>query len=175
MHITEKQLQLITEIASREAIKALREYTQKQKKERHDRRLRNIKLLLKNYRSFKKHCEDIKLEIDEINERIGFVTIDSDEFKLESIKRSKEKTLIMVKYTEKMMDVYRVICEQSDDKDDMRRYETVNHLYISDDKKTVDEIASGHLVHKRTVYKDIDKACETLVVLMFGIDGVKFN
>lgn len=175
MHVTEKQLKLITEIASREAIKAHHEYIKKQQKINYDRRLRNIKLLLRNYRSFKKHCEDVKLEIDEINERLDFVTIDSDEFKLQSIKRSKEKTLIMVKYTEKMMNVYKVLCEESEDQEDIRLYQTVNDLYISDDKKTVEQVAECHSVTKRTVYRDVEKACEALAVLLFGIDGVRFK
>lgn len=175
MHITENQLKLVAQIASREAIKAHQEYSEKQKKERRDRRLRNVKLLLKNYRSFKKHCEDVKLELEEINERLDFVTIDSAEFKLESIKKSKEKTLIMVRYTEKMMGVYRIMCEQSEEEEAMRLYKTIDSLYISETKKTAEEVAEGHSVHKRTVYKDVDRACETLVVLMFGIDGVKFK
>lgn len=175
MHVTEEQLKLITKIATKEAVKAYHKQTEREIKKRKDRRLRNTKLLLRNYRSFKKHCDDIKLEIDEINDRIDFVTIDSDEFKLESIKRSKEKTLIMVRYTEKMMKVYKALCEQSNDKEAIRRYKTVYDLYISEDRKTVEQVAKCQSVAKRTVYRDVEKACDTLVVLMFGIDGVKFN
>src|SRR5699024_10440544 len=152
MHITEKQLKLITEIASREAIKAHKEERKQQQKESHDRRLRNIKLLLRNYRGFKKHCEDVKLEIDEINEKIGLVTVDSEEFKLESIKRSKEKTLSMVKYTEKMMKVYKALCEQDDDPDEIRRFNVVYDLYVSDKKETVTKIAERYSVAERTIY-----------------------
>ncbi len=175
MHITEKQLKFITEIASKEAIKAHQAERKLQHKERHDRRLRNIKLLLRNYRGFKKHCEDVKFEIDEINEKIGMVTVDSEEFKLESIKRSKEKTLIMVKYTEKMMEVYKVLCEQDEDPDEIRRFQVVHDLYVSDKKESVTKIAERHSVAERTVYRDIDKASESLAILMFGIDGVKFK
>lgn len=175
MHITEKQLKLITEVASREAVKAHQEYMEKNERVKHDRRLRNVKLLLKNYRSFKKHCENVELDIERINARIAFVTIDSDEFKLESIRRSKEKTLVMVKYTEKMMEVYKVISENSDDQDELRRYQTVNSLYFTPDKKTVKEVSKCQNVAERTVYRDIEKACEDLAVLLFGIDGVRFK
>lgn len=175
MHITEQQLKFITKIASQETIKALREERKQQQKESHDRRLRNIKLLLRNYRGFKKHCEDVKLEIDDINEKIGMVTVDSEEFKLESIKRSKEKTLIMVKYTEKMMKVYKVLCEQDEDPDEVRRFNVVHDLYVSDKKETVTKIAERYSVAERTIYRDIDKASESLAILMFGIDGVKFK
>lgn len=176
MHITEKQLKFITEIASREALKAHKLEKQKYEQEKHDRRLRNIKLLLRNYRSFKKHCEDVKVEIDELNEQIGLVAVDSEEFKLESIKRSKEKTLIMVKYTEKMMNVYEVLCLQDvDDPEAIRRFSIVRDLYISDAKETIIKVAEKYGVAERTVYRDVDKASEALAILMFGIDGVKFK
>lgn len=35
------------------------------------------------------------------------------------------------------------------------------------------ESSEGQSTHSRTVYKDVDKACETLAVLMFGVDGLK--
>src|SRR5690625_4905468 len=175
MHITEKQLKFITEIASKEAIKAHYEKKELDRKKRHDRRLRNIKLLLRNYRSFKKNCDDVKLEIDDINQRIGLVAVDSKEFKLESIKRSKEKTLIMVRYTEKMMQVYEILCMQDEDPEEMRRYNVVHDLYVSDKKESVKDIAERYSVAERTVYRDIDKASESLAILMFGIDGVKFK
>jgi hypothetical protein len=175
MHITERQLKTITQIASREAIQAYSEKQEKEKQERHDRRLRNVKLLLKHYRSFKKHCENVKLDIEEVDVRLAYVTIDSDEFKLESIKRSKKKTLVMVKYTEKMMNVYKVMSEASDDPEEKRRYQIVHDLYFSDDKKTVEEVAACQNVVDRTVYRDVEKACKDLAVLLFGIDGVKFG
>lgn len=175
MHITEKQLKFITEIASQEAVKAYQKKAEKEIATRKDRRLRNVKLLLRNYRGFKKHCEDVKIEIDELEEQLDFVTIDSEEFKLQSIKQSKEKTLIMVKYTEKMMGVYKVLSEESGDPEQIRRYETVHGLYISEDRKTVEEVAKCQNVTERTVYRDVEKACDTLVVLLFGIDGVKFK
>lgn len=175
MHITEKQLKLITEVASREAVKAHQEYLEKEERAKHDRRLRNVKLLLKNYRSFKKHCENVELDIDRINARIAFVTIDSDEFKLESIRRSKEKTLVMVKYTEKMMQVYKVLTETSDDPEEKRRYEIIHSLYFSKDRQTIKKVAKCQNVVERTIYRDVEKACEDLAVLLFGIDGVRFK
>lgn len=162
-------------LISKTAIETYENHKKQQEKKRHDRRLRNIKLLLRNYRSFVKHCKDIKLEIDDINEEIELAFLDSEEFKLESIKRSKEKTLVMVRYIDKILAVYKLMCEQSGDPEEIRRYQTVYQFYISDTKMTAEEVAAGHSVHKRTVYKDIDNACKTLAVLMFGVDGVKFS
>lgn len=175
MHITEKQLKLITEVVTRETLRIYEEKLKEEQHQRRDRRLKNIKLLLRHYRNFKKHCEDIKLEIDELNERLMFVTVDSEEFKLKSIQKSKEKTLIMVRYIERMLVAFKSLCEMSENKDDIRQYETIYYLYISDDKKTVEEIAKCQNVTKRTVYRDVDRACKTLATLMFGIDGLRFD
>lgn len=147
---------------------------EKREKKRHDRRLRNVKLLLKNYRVFAKHCEDIKLEINELDEKLELVDLDTDEFKLESIKRSKERTLAIVRFVNKMLKVYQLMCEQSNKPEEARRYETIHYLYISADKKTAEEISALQSVAVRTVFLDVEKACKDLSGLVFGVDGVRF-
>lgn len=169
--ITESQ----TEIIARTAMEFLRREEERQKKEKHDRRLRNIKLLLKNYRSFVIHCADIKLELNELNKKLELDELDTDEFAILSIMESKELTLAMVKYINKTLEIYKLICEKSENPEDTRRYGVVHDMYIGEAKMTVNVIAERHSVHKRTVHKDIDKACETLVVLMFGVMGIKLN
>jgi hypothetical protein len=176
--LSEKQLEIITITAAQTAVQAALEHIErekeKQEKLKHDRRLRNIKLLLRNYRSFALHCRDIKLDINALNQKLELDELDTDEFAIRSVLKSKERTLAIVKYINKTLEVYKIICEKSDNPEDKRSYQVVYDLYILDDKQTVKEIAEGQSVHKRTVYKDIDKACETLVVLMFGVDGIRF-
>ena len=171
----EQVAKISAETAVQEALKFLEKERQKEQKNKRDRRLRNIKLLLKNYRSFATHCQDIKLELNELDRKLELDILDTDEFAISSIKRSKELTLTMVKYINKTIEVYKIICEKSDDPESVRRYQVIYDMYISEPKKTAKEIASGHSVHTRTIYKDIDKACETLVVLMFGVDGVNWK
>ncbi len=162
-------------LISKTAIEAYEDHKKQQEKKRHDRRLRNIKLLLRNYRSFVKHCKDIKLEIDDINEEIEQAFLDSDEFKLESIKRSKEKTLAMIRYIDKMLAVYKVMCTQSNRPEEIRRCETIFRMYIGEKKMTAKEISELQSVAVRTVFTDIEKACKDLSVLVFGVDGIKFH
>lgn len=173
MKLTDKQLKVITEIASETAIKAYKDEIMQERKRKHDRRLRNVKLLLKNYRSFVKHTEDIKLDILELEEKLELDDIDTDEFKIESIKRSKEKTLAMINFINKMLAVYKTICEEEGE-EAKRRYQVIYDLYIVEEKITVKKVAEGHSLHYRTVYKYVDKACKDLSVLMFGVDGIKF-
>lgn len=172
----DKLIEKVTKLSIQTALEYMEKEKKRREKEKHDRRLRNIKLLLRNYRRFVKHCENVKVDMAEIRKKLdNEVDLATDEIELQSILRSKERTLAMVNYINQALKVYKFICQESADPDDLRRYETVYQLYISDEKKTVEEIAAGHFVHKRTVYKDIDKACESLSVLMFGIDGVKLG
>lgn len=174
MHITEKQLKFISEIASREAIKAHKEEREQFQKERVDRRLRNMKLLLRKYRSFKLHCKDIKLEIEYYEGRDEVLAIiEDDEQIVESIKRSKRRTLGMVNFIDQMLEVYKILSEQSGKAEDLRRYDVIHKMYISDGRMTAEALAECHSVDTRTVYRDVNKACETLSALMFGIDSVK--
>ncbi|MDQ0269956.1 hypothetical protein [Cytobacillus purgationiresistens] len=175
MQLTEKQLKIITDVASQNAIKAYREYTEQQQQDKHDRRLRNIKLLLRNYRKFVKHCDDVEADIKNLKEKLDLADLDTDEFRIQSIMRSKKRTLAMIEYIDKALRVYESMCQESGDPEDIRRYKVVYDLYISKDKVLAKDIASRHFVHHRTIYKDIDSACKTLSVLMFGIDGVKFR
>lgn len=174
MHITEKQLKLIAEIASQKAIEAHKEQVRKYQKERADRRLRNIKLLLRKYRSFKLHCKDIKLELKYYEDRDEVLAIiEDDEQIVESIKRSKRRTLAMVNFIDQMLEVYKVMCQLSDRPEEKRRQDIIYKMYISDERWTAENVAECHKVDTRTVYRDINRACETLSALMFGIDSVK--
>jgi|SRR5690625_3615046 len=174
MHITEKQLKFITEIASQKALEAHKEHVRNYQKERSDRRLRNIKLLLRKYRTFKIHCKDVKLELEYYETRDEVLAIiEDDEQIVESIKRSKRRTLEMVNFIDQMLEVYRIMGTQSSKQEEQRRYDIIHKMYISDDKKTAEKIAECHSVDTRTVYRDINRACETLSALMFGIDSVK--
>lgn len=172
MKLSEEQLEIISKAAARTALEYLEQERENQKKQRHDRRLRNIKLLLKNYRSLVKHCDDISLEIKVLDEKLELDFLDTDEFAIESIKRSKRRTLTMVRFVSKMVSVYGKMC-QEESEEATRRYQTVYDLYISEEKKTAKEIATCQNVDPRTVYRDVEKSLEPLSVLMFGIDSLR--
>lgn len=174
MKMSEKDLKIITRTAATAALEHLEKEKQKQLKEKHDRRLRNVKLLLRNYRSFAAHVAEIKLDINELDEKLELEELDTDEFKLMSIKRSKRKTLAMVQFINKMLVVYRTICEQTGRSEDIRRYESVFKMYIAEVKMTAEDISEAHNTALRTTYNDIEKASKDLVVLIFGVDGVRF-
>lgn len=153
---------------------------EKQKKEsektKRDRRLRNTKLLVRNYRSFKQHCAAIPDELKEMDEKLSLDDeLGVEELALESIKKSKRRTMAMVKFIDKVLGVYKIICESSGKEEEVRRYQALYLLYISDDKKTAQEIATCQKTDPRTVYRDVDKACKALSALIFGVDSIRFT
>lgn len=180
--LTEEQytqvLQIAAEVGARTALDRFEAERQREAKELMDSRLRNTKLLLRNYRLFKAHVENAVYDPEtDLNPleiirdlmkpgRSGSVVV-------ESIKKSAARTAIIVDHIETMIRIYQAYCLTSNGADDLRRWRVVEGLYISDEKKTVPELARAEGVVERTIYKDIDAACDTIAPLMFGIDGLR--
>lgn len=173
----ESFMEQVAKISAETATQATIEYLEKAKKEekqnKQDRRLRNTKLLLRNYRSFKAHTHDIRLELASDKFLDIMDELEEEDLAVESIKRSKERTLAMVRFIDQMLMVYKVICEQSEKIEDRRKYETIGHIYIFEEKKTYEEVAECQCTNVRTVYRDVSEAVKTLSVLVFGVDGIR--
>lgn len=163
----------ITKTAVATALEFMEKERQRQQKGKRDRRLRNTKLLLRNYRKFKIHCEDNIHDLEELRDPDSLEYLDTDDLVIESIIRNKERTAVMLKYIDRMLQIYRILCEQSNKPEDLRRYRIMFDFYIVDEEKTVEEIAKCQNVDSRTVYRDVNKSCESLSSLIFGIDGIR--
>ena len=147
------------------------------------RKLHNADLLLRNYRMLKENLvnavDDIQqfeneLEADEILSMM--MNKDTDEsIAIQSIKRSKARTAIIVKHIDTMLDIYRAYCEKSPDGMDTRRYEAIMDRYIRDEEYTVAEIAERFFVSEKTIYRDISIGKTQLAALIFGVDGLNIR
>ena len=164
----------------------IEEERKKERKGRYDRRLHNTRLLLKNYRVLKHHALDAvhtgaranevisenAVDILDDLESMGFRKVDDRRY-IESIKRSQQRTRIIIEHIDEMLRYWRIDCEQSGREEALRRYRIVVDTYISDDQMTAEELAQREHIEKRTVYKDIKAAMRPLSALIFGIDGIK--
>ena len=173
---------IAAEAGARAAIEELEQRERRQEQWRRDRRLRNTRLLLENYRTFKIHCESAvfqaELSADDEAEALSILDAMMDRpskqtLYIESIKKSAQRTRIIIAHIESMMEVYRILCAKSQKPEDMRRCSVVEKMYICSREWSVEEIAESEGIDERTVYKDIKAACRTLAALLFGIDGVK--
>lgn len=166
------------QIGIRAAMDYLTEEREKARKTRYDRRLHNTRLLLKNYRTFKHHAEGAIFNAKKVRESAIDILDGLDDAMLdgnayvEGIKKSQQRTIIVLHHIEEMLRFYKISCEQSGRAEEMRRYRVIMAMYINEPKLTAQQIAENENVENRTVYKDISNAVKPLSALIFGIDGL---
>ena len=174
----EQALQIAAEVGANTALDRIEIERQRESREMFDKRLHNTKLLLRNFRLFKAHVQNAVFDsAAEENPlqilRDMMMPGRSDSIIVESIKKSSARTATIVYHIEKMIRIYHAYCAESGRSDDVRRWRIIDALYISDHRQSISELAAAECVVDRTIYKDIDAACDTLAPLIFGIDGIK--
>lgn len=173
--LIEQVTKLSAETAVQKALEFLEKEKQRQQKSKRDRRLRNTKLLLRNYRKFKIHCQDNMSELEELKDPDSLEYLDTDDLMIESIIQNKERTAAMLKYIDRMIQVYQILSEKSTKPEALRQYKVLYDFYISKDEKSIEDISDCHNINKRTFYRDLNKSCESLSTLIFGIDGIRLT
>lgn len=171
----EELINQIVKVAVQTAIDYMEQKRKEDRKKRVDRRLRNTKLLLANYKNFKLHCSDIKDELSKLDDPDLLDNLDTEELVIESIKRSKQRTLVIVRFIDRMLQIYRHTALTSRKPEEQRKFDTIYKLYISEEEYTHEMVAKSHNVDKRTVHRDVNDAVQTLSALIFGIDSIRFD
>ncbi len=180
--LTDEELKKIYEraavIGAQEAMKRFEQERKSENGKRADRRLRNTKLLLRNYRMLKKHAENSVFRRAQMDES-AFDILESmmksrdNDVIISSIKDSAARTAIMVSHVEAMLGLYAAFCEKSPNKEiECRRYDVVWDMYIAEDNLSAKEIAQKKNMSKENVYVDLRVAVERLAALIFGVDGL---
>ncbi|MCI8860659.1 MAG: hypothetical protein HFI71_14350 [Lachnospiraceae bacterium] len=168
-------------IGAREAMKTLVRERKKEQEKKSDRRLRNVKLLLKNYRMLKEHAENSVFGRTQMEESAAdilesMMLVYDNEVIIESIKRSATRTAIIVSHIEVMFGLYRSYCEHTSNREiDIRRYDVLWDMYIAEKRLSAKEIAKKQNISARNVYEDIKVSTERLTALIFGVDGLKVH
>ena len=182
------ELEAIVRLASETAVESYRKELERQqeqdgkaRRERHHRVVNSAKMLLKNYRRFKKmtvssvygkdtSTNETLVELLELMQGI----YRSGKLEVVSIKDRVARTELMIEHIDAMLEVYKKDCNMSPE--GQRRYRVIYWMYLSEDEsKTAEDIAEMENVVVRTVFRDIKTAYEELAVLFFGIDGVRFS
>ena len=183
--LTHEQLKDIYEkaatIGAKEALKIFEQERKKEQGKRVARRLRNTKLLLRNYHMLKEHAENsvfgrTQMEESAIDILESMMSVYDNEVIIESIKRSATRTAIIVSHIEVMFGLYHSYCEHTSSREiDLRRYEVAWDMYMADKTLSAKEIAEKQNISTRNVYEDIKMATERLSALIFGVDGLKVH
>ncbi|MCD7826329.1 MAG: hypothetical protein LUH14_10280 [Clostridiaceae bacterium] len=181
--LTHEQLTEIYEnaaaIGAKEALKMFEQERKKEQGKRADRRLRNTKLLLRNYHMLKEHAENsvfgrTQMEESALDILESMMSLYDNEVIIESIKRSATRTAVIVSHIETMFGLYAAYCDKSPNRDvEMRRYEVVWDMYMAETTLSAKEVAKKQHMSKENVYADLRVATERLTALIFGVDGLK--
>lgn len=180
--ITSNQLEEIWKqaatIGAKEALKIFEQERKKEYGNRADRRLRNTKLLLRNYHMLKEHAEKSVFGRTQVAESAldileSMMSMYDNEVIIESIKRSATRTAVIVAHIDTMFSLYAAYCDKSSNRDiEMRRYGVLWDMYMADEILSAKEIAEKQNMSTRNVYEDIKTATERLSALIFGVDGL---
>ncbi len=180
--ITSDQLKEIYQkaavIGAKEALKTFEQERKKEYSSRADRRLRNTKLLLRNYHILKEHAENsvfgrTQMEESALDILESMMSMYDNDVIIESIKRSATRTAVIVSHIDTMFGLYAAYCNNAPNREiEMRRYEIIWDMYMTDVTLTAKELAEKHQISKDTVYSDIREGINRLTALIFGVDGL---
>lgn len=168
-------MKMAAETGAKAAMDKLNQEKIERLKTRYDKRLRNTEVLLRNYRAFVIYKNDAVYSSSKAIEILD--ELDSYEFEdemyVESIKKSRDRTAIIVSHVDKMLNVFRYMCESNPRPGEARKYKAIHALYIDEKQKTPEDICTELSVNQRTLYRDRKSGIQFLSGLLFGIDGVK--
>lgn len=153
---------------TKHVMKVIDKNDKKDQKEKKDWRLRNTRLLLRNYRMLNEHCQGVEAELFAYED----IVYDPDELELHSLMKYKAKTAKMLLYFDEMFKAYGDYCNRAGEASS-RRFQVIDRLYVSHNKLTTAGVAEIFNINTRTVYKDADKAIEELSIFLFGIDSIQ--
>lgn len=146
---------------------------------RKDRRLRNTKLLLKIYRTLKKHLDisDItlnSLKDEELTSILDTLDFDLEEEKLiHSIVVSSKRTALLVKHLDMTLDYLKY---RSKSKHKPLIYNCIYELFIKESENdvapTYEEVCEQLHISQSSLSRYLNEAYEILAITNFGCDAI---
>lgn len=147
----------------------------------YDIKLKNTRLLLKNYRRFVSFCEQATVSekelesatVEEILDKLYCTAYDEVTI-VQSILVSKKRTEIIMTHIKKIINFYIFDAESSKNDEKRRRAHILNDLYIKGKKQPrMSEMSKKYHISERQINRDKKTAIEEIAIFMFGIDGIR--
>ena len=174
--LTQEQLDALIETAGKVAaeytMQAMQDHAEKKAAESKRERQKQIKQMLKSYRSMKTMVEEeMRFDFDE-QRRIRWKFLSDivgdpanfdrkSEDYINSFENRRNETVYLLWKVETAVMLYASDVEAGTE-EDRRRLETLKLMYIYDKPMTIAEIAEKQQIAENTVYKDLRIASETL-------------
>lgn len=191
IEISEKESQLLALVEQlvqegvakgiKKGIEQLRNEERLKEKITYDTRIKNTRLLLKNYRNFVKACKQATftekdLETATVEEVLDKLFCQSyDEITVvQSILASKKRTEIILTHIKRIIDFYLYESDHSNNDEKKRKAHVLNDLYVVGKyKPKINDMSEKYHISERQIRRDANSAIEEIAVLMFGIDGIR--
>lgn len=147
----------------------------------YDIKIKNTRLLFKNYRNFVKACKQATftekdLETATVEEVLDKLFCQSyDEVTVvQSILASKKRTEIILTHIKRIINFYIIDSQNSKNDEKIRRSHILNDLYIKGKyQPKMSVLADRYHISERQLHRDKNVAIEEVAIFMFGIDGIR--
>lgn len=166
----------IQEIARTAAIEALKLQKNDERMRIRKNRFHNTELLLKNYLGLVEHFETAQDKA--LEEEVYSEDLDKQDIIIQSIRRSKIRTKVMIRQIEICLEILRV---RMIAKGQPERYDVIQKLYLEPGKlsmqwtERIETVASEILCGEASVRRWKNDMINELSILLFGVDGLQLE
>jgi hypothetical protein len=129
----------VSDTARQAALEALKEFRNDEREKTRRRSFHNMKALMENYLELVEHYEKIKYrakDLDDYLENMDIFDVDPEsedgEIRIEAIKRSKTRTLIMITQIQAAVGMLK---REMEIRDEIEKYLTMTALYMDQKKR----------------------------------------
>lgn len=159
--------QTADELIEKAVKKAIKEYTKEEKQERKNKALHNTKLLLKNYNKINSSIYEAISDANQLEQDMIEMD-DSEEVYINSIRKSKLRSLIVIAHIDKALSLTKAEFEQ---RDMLYKYDALHDCLINGNTLEKEaEVLSTSVV---TVRRWITEVTKVISIRLFGTDGVE--
>jgi hypothetical protein len=146
---------------------AIREYSKAQLSEKKRKALHNTKMLLKNYDKIKCSIEEAISEASQLEDQ-SFAYSDDEDVYINSIRKSKLKSLIVVAHIDRALEV---VQQEYEKKGVPEKYEAFISCMFN--RMTYEEAAILYCSSKQSISRWVVDATRLVSIQLFGVDGVE--
>jgi len=168
----------VQEIALAAATEALKLQKNDERMRIRKNRFHNTELLLKNYLGLVEHFSNSIDKASDIMNIDDLVDIDMDDLVIQSIRRSRMRTIVMISHMETCLEALKI---KMIIKGQPERYEVIRKLYVEPNKNAMQWsdrlqiVATEINCGESSVRRWRNEMIEELSVLLYGVDGLKLE
>lgn len=130
-----------------------------------EKKLRNVKVLLINYKYLENH---LNVELPQLEDDIK---LSKYELSLYSLLGYRARSKELMEFVNTILAKYKNICDNSTGEGN-RQYDVIYRLYIAPKQLTYTALSKKYNVDDNTIRRDERKALKQLSVMMFGVDSI---